>query len=158
MKNMLKGIALVLLAVLTLVLPGSAQTYLTYTTLAAAIADSSTTRIVLTSATGVTAGTSNLFINLELMGVTAVNGTTISVTRGSGGTRANPHATSSRVYITQPGSVVGVDPVGPCTKGSGLASFQPVINQFNGNIWHCQSGIWTGTNFQPITYNSVWVH
>jgi hypothetical protein len=58
-----------------------AQTALTQTTLSAAV-NSSSNRVVVASATGVTANSTMLFIDNEALFVTGVNGTTLSVVRG----------------------------------------------------------------------------
>jgi hypothetical protein len=121
---------------------------LTATKLAAALTQSSNTLRV-SSATGITATSTILYIedgtskNGEAVFVNAVNGTTISVTRGYNGTQANPHLSGAVVLVgpagagTGPnGPFVSVDPSGSCTAAS---SWTPTVNIQTGNQWICSS-------------------
>jgi hypothetical protein len=62
--------------------------------------------VYLTSATGVVAGII-LQIDGELVRVTSVAGTNITVTRGFGGTSPALHKTGSAVYLVKPGCTIG---------------------------------------------------
>ena len=89
---------------------------LTATKLSAALTQSSNTLRV-ASATGITATSTILYLddgsskNGEAVFVNAVNGTTISVTRGYNGTQANPHLSGTVVLIGSAGA--GTGPNGP---------------------------------------------
>jgi hypothetical protein len=81
---------------------------ITATTLSGAVTQSQTT-LPVASATGITApnwqtatGLTYLFVDQELMLVTGVVGTTISVVRGFNGTAAQAHVTGSQVQIGLP--------------------------------------------------------
>lgn len=155
----MKRIPLLWQAVLVLViglgfaLPATAQTVLTTTTLGAAINGYPTNpaqrTVTVASATGITAGTTGLFLpgTGEYMAVTNVSGLVISVIRGSDGTRAWPAPTSSTVFITQSGSTTKYTPYGACTRGTGLATFQPIINTRTADLAICSLvGAWRVTN------------
>jgi hypothetical protein len=115
----------------------------TATKLAAALTQASNTLRV-SSATGITANTTVLFIedgttkNGEAVFVNAVNGTTISVTRGYNGTQANAHLSGAVVLVGPAGSgpFVSVDPSGSCTAAS---SWTPTVNILTSNQWICSS-------------------
>lgn len=120
------------LAVLTATLLGLAlvgrlvaQTALTQTTLAAALAapaqGSPNTLVVLTSGTGVSAGV-GLAIDNEYFVVQGANPTTSTtrwtVSRGQSGTSAGAHASGAAVLIGAPNNFAfnSQQPVGPCTS------------------------------------------
>src|SRR4051812_49409152 len=89
---------------LALSLPAFGQTALTMTTLSAAVAAGSgsvspATTVRLTSATGVVANTTILFVDGEAMFVNSVSGTAIGVTRGYQGTPAYPHIALATVLL-----------------------------------------------------------
>lgn len=161
----LKTIAIALLAgVLTLfAVTAPAQTILTETTLSAKIPDTQTKVITLTSATGVSAPTmpliqaanlgSQLYAGRELMDVEAVNGTSITVRRGAGGTKATPHPSGELVFVGTPNQFFaapqgagGGDPGGACTRSSlpypDISNVLPFINVTTGNISDCVGGQW----------------
>lgn len=125
-------VAVVLLAGLSF-----GQTSLTQTSLAAAVTTSSATTVRLTSATGVTAGSTLLYVDHEAMFVNAINSTTASVTRGAAGTQATGHISGSMVLLGSPIAFINYDPAGRCTAGQGLFQFSPVVNVRNGNQWLC---------------------
>lgn len=116
---------------------------LTATKLAAAM-DNATNTLRVSSATGITANTTVLFIhdgtggNSEAVFVNSVSGTTIKVTRGYNGTQAYAHLSGSVVLVGPAGNgpFVSVDPSGSCTAAS---SWTPTVNIFSGNQWICSS-------------------
>jgi len=124
-----------------------AQATTTQTTLSTAITTTSMRTIVVASATNITApnlsaGTStDLYIDTEAFHVEAVNGTTLTVTRGANGTRATTHNMGQVVYAGTPGQS------GPFTAyprwGSCTASQQPilpVIDYVDQYIFNCVTG------------------
>ena len=137
---------LVLVVALALsVSPVQAQTILTNTTLSAAVALSDT-NISLTSATGVSAPVTSdptkrtwLYVDRELMSVTAVSGTYVSVIRGYGSTAAAAHASSAFVFVVpaylMPGTAL---PQGSCTRAS--QTVLPLIQFTTGLISDCNGG------------------
>jgi hypothetical protein len=113
-----------------------AQTALTQTTLSAAVS-SSTHNIPLTSATGVTAGTSMLYVDGEAMFVNSISGKIASVTRGYFGTLAGGHISLSNVLIGPPNAFNSVDPVGSCVAAN--TPFTPYVNVRNNTQWLCST-------------------
>lgn len=151
MKKLLQIASVVCL----LALSAFGQTLLTTTTLSAAITSSSATKIVVASATGITAGSTVLYIadsgnSGEAVFVNSVSGTTIGVTRdyqtlGA----AAPHASGTVVFV---GPAIAfstsVQPNGSCTRTSiginnnylpviafGLAGQATTINDCIGGQW-----------------------
>ena len=137
------------------------QTILKMTTLASAVTTSSTTQIPLTSATGVTATSTVLFVADgagEAMFVNSVptNGTTVGVTRGYQSLgKARPHASGALVFIVPLSNGVvpinTVQPTGSCTRSNitylpvisvGLAGTAAVISD-------CVGGVWVNGNIAP---------
>lgn len=120
-----------------------AQTILTPTTLAAALTDSKTKITSVTSATGFVAGTTVAYVDRELMGVQAVNGTSITFIRGMAGTFAGPHTVTASVFVWNPSNVgpffVGI-PQGSCTRSKEL--YLPRIDVKSGTISDCLGGFW----------------
>lgn len=153
MKNTLK--TLLILSALLLSSFGYAQTILTHTTLSAAVTSTAATTIPLTSATGVVAGSTVLFIadgNGEAVFVNSVNGTNIGVTRGYQSLgKARTHASGALVFVA-PAGAQGVDivnyvaPSGSCTRTS--VAYLPVISTgLDGSgtvISDCVGGVWVG--------------
>jgi hypothetical protein len=165
-KNILVTIGSVVLLTLALVFaptivqaqnPGAASYRLSNTTLNGAINATQTT-LVLTAATAL-AGSSfgapqvghAIFIDRELMTITAVSGTTMTVRRDY--TQAAAHATGRIVFTGPPDMFRKTDPpLGSCVA----ASFpMPWINVMNGNVWNCVVTTLSATNYLPITYSSV---
>lgn len=153
------------------------QNSLTQTTLSAAIAGSiqgqgvsATTNpppqlVQVASATGivginpnlgVTASQSNqtaIYVDRELMLVTAVNGTTLTVTRGFNGTVAAPHASGTMVLVGKPIFFYAFDPGATPGAGAGASGVAclaanvvvtPWLNYRTGAQWLCSSvtGTW----------------
>lgn len=149
-KSLLIGLALVL----AVAFPLSAQTILTNTTLSAAVTTPSpgngaSTLIVVASATGITAPSTSdptkhtqLWVDRELMDVIGVNGTTITVDRGYGGTTAAPHVNAAPVFIIPVSKATnfGVVPQGSCTRANEL--LLPRINYSTGLVSDCLGGQW----------------
>jgi hypothetical protein len=130
-----------LLAVALFASPSFGQTALTQTTLASAIADSSSTFVSVASATGIVANSTILFVDQEAMFVNSISGTIAGVTRGHSGTRANPHASGSVVWVGSPSQFTVFDPSGSCTAANTVA---PYIAMGTGLYWRCDSatGVW----------------
>lgn len=129
-----------------LLLPAYGQTILTQTTLAAAVT-SSTTTIPLTSSTGLTATSSWIYVDQELIAVNSVlSSTSISGTRGQQGTNGKSHLSGAVVFIIPKANAsYSNDPQGSCTRANEL--FLPHINPKTRNISDCVGGVWVvGTN------------
>lgn len=141
MKNTLK----IVLLVFALVGFSFGQAATTSTTLSTAVTSTSQQQIVVASATGFAANTTQMYVGRELMAVNAVNGTTISVTRGAGGTRATTHVSGATVYVGPPTYFISFPKTGSCT-----ATNEPNLPQlqtnFNvgllGNRFDCFGGAW----------------
>ncbi len=132
-----------------------AQLYtLSQTTLSAAISDGQTTFAV-ASLTGITVQTNtnatDIYIDRELMQVTAVNSTTDTVTviRGVSGTQAAAHASGDMVLAGPPAAFINYDPEGACsgtapTTPTMAVPAAPTINTRTGAQWLCStvSGKW----------------
>jgi hypothetical protein len=91
-----------------------AQSAITSTTLSSAMSDAKTSVMKVTSATGFTASNQAtgaeycVFVDHELMRISAVSGTTITVLpRGFSSTTATPHKSGSRAYVGPCGSQQG---------------------------------------------------
>lgn len=122
---------------LGLALSAFGQTALTQTTLSAAVTPSATS-IPLTSATGVTAGQTVLYVDQEAMYVNSLAGKVAGVTRGYQGTRVGGHISLATVLLGPPPAFISYDPQGACTAGKELP-YAPMINLSNGNQWLCSS-------------------
>lgn len=156
MKNQFRLLGL-LIALLWLAVPASAQTLIDNTTLSAAISTpnastpqpATTVSIASVTCTGCTFGRETvLYVDLEVMQVTAgyTSGTTgIPVTRGAMGTRAAAHANASVVFVGPParfhqsaGFPNGGDPpAGLCVPTSDYQGFRPWVNVSTGGVWVC---------------------
>lgn len=123
----------------------------TTTTLGAAVTTTNGTSIAVASNSGITANTTALWVDYELMGVRAVSGTTITVTRGANGTRATTHLTAATVYIGNLNWYNGTPPPGPAVGGSCTPAnlfTNIVINTPTGNVYQCSgsgstAGVWS---------------
>lgn len=141
---------------------GAATT--TSTTLSANVTTAGATTIQVTSATGFTAGSTHAFVGKEVMDVTAVSGTNITVVRGASGTVAQPHNAGETVYVGPSTAFVSwpVDPVGRCTSAN--YAYLPLLNARTGSLIDCSSSRWTARQIsagvttpigsQPFTINS----
>lgn len=161
--KIMKTLALVVALLLGSVQSGLAQSTITNTTLSTTITDTSTTRVVVASATGITASTASvqnyILIDHELMKINAISGTTLTVVRGSSGV-ATPHTSGAIVlfgpggggFNTSNGNTYGVfltgsgtAPAGRCTASS--QQYLPVVR------YSAQAGNWQFFNCN----NSQWV-
>jgi hypothetical protein len=146
-----RTVAALVVAVLSFTVGAVAQTAPTQTTLSAAITDSSSTSMIVASATGFTAqGNGSTFvealIDKELVGVRTVSGTVIGITRGLHGV-ATPHASGAVVTVGNPAAFQADDrsSTGKPTAGSCTATnevYLPVYNYTNGRRWNCIGGLW----------------
>jgi hypothetical protein len=199
MTNMRKHLKflIVLLALLAPSFLAAQQNYLTQTTLSAAIPGSivgqgttstppgipAPTLAQVTSATSIVGANPNLgttasqpnqteiYVDKELMLVTAVNGTSLSVVRGVQGTAVTPHAAGAMVlagrpywfYNFDPGSTPTVQSLisnAPCVLNNVVVS--PWVNIRSGAQWICNptslvwtpgfnnSGLSTGASFSTV--------
>jgi hypothetical protein len=120
--------------------PGlSAQATMTTTSLSAAITTQSQNIIQVTSATGATVG-SIVYADREAMVISAINGTTFTVTRGQFGTFGQPHASGALVYIGVPSVFGSSEPTGACTATAEPALPRVVLG--SGNAYQCTNGLW----------------
>jgi hypothetical protein len=168
METLMKRILITLALILGLSAPSLAQTTLTTTTLSNAITSASGQTVVVLSATTVDVGTI-LYIDHEAMQVNAINGTTLSVSRGVQGTAANTHAGGTggaTVIIAPKASLAGNGPfglsvisqsdppAGTCTPAQ--YRYLPIINAVTGNVWQCRyigTGtvrVWAATNIVAV--------
>ena len=136
------------------------QNTILQTSLSAAVT-ATATQIRVGSASGINAPTvsvpgSALFIQDvgqtggELVQVTAVSGTTISVARLQG--RSTAHASGAMVLVaTAPNWFYTVDPQGSCVTAQTYAV--PYVNVSNGNQWKCstQTLTWVPSWGTPLT-------
>jgi hypothetical protein len=166
MTNTLKN-SLILSVVLLAASMSFGQTILTHTTLSAAVANSYTTQIPLTSTTGVTATNTVLFVSDgtigEAMFVNSVptTGTVVGVTRGYQSLgKARPHASGALVFVIPAGSgaLNTVAPSGSCTRTT--TAYLPVISLGNVGaptlISDCVGGVWvSGT---PTAQGNTFYH
>lgn len=161
--------ALVVLALVLLGVPAHAQTSVQTTTLSAALSapaqGAPAQTVLLASATNIAAPTatvpgSELFVDAEAMLVTALSGTTATVTRGYDGTAPAAHASGATVYAgpisgTTGSPYVFSDPgIGTCTASNEVYNYR--INTRTGKIWSCTGGYWTNVidafMFLPAQY------
>lgn len=129
--------------------PVGAQTSLTATTLSSAAgtdANSATSIVRVTSATGVASG-NILYVDREAMTVLptyVAASTQVPVQRGTQGTNRAAHASGAVVYVGAPSlfsaSVVTQEVAGVCTAGAELAT--PKVYLQSGNIYQCVASRW----------------
>lgn len=146
--------------------PLLAQSFtLNNTTLSGAITAGATS-LVLASASasagssfGAPAAGDCLFIEGELMRITAMASTTATVQRGpagGGGQPATAHATSAVIFTADCNAFFKAEPP---LGSAATCSTQPApwINTVTANVWWCNksTNLWTGTNFIKMTFNSV---
>lgn len=173
--NKMKNLAVLALLFLGMAVSSFAQTTTTRIFLGAAITDTISTQITVSSTTGIIstdAQTSTspawaIEVDTEWMQVrTVVNSTTLIVSgRGQGGTKAEQHLINALVWAGPRGAggpfsntdgTVAMPAPGRCTRAS--LAFQPVINVINGTAWECILGVtsagvaattsnWSGVNF-----------
>lgn len=154
----MKKILLTLVVALSMVAPAWAQTYLTTTTTSAAISAGVVPgqTIVVASATDIEVNGS-LFIDHELMGVSAVSGTRITVSRTFNPTA---HVSGSRVIVAKASQKAAVflaheatvRLVGACTASQ--QNFLPKVDTVLGNVYLCRDTSTNGTGAQ-WTYTNI---
>ncbi len=139
------------------------QTALNLTTLSAAV-DNKQTSFAVASATGITApvlntaqggiggnsgtGTILLFVDRELMKVTAISSTTVTVIRGQGSAKT-AHVSGAKVIAGPAAAFAQFDPSGACTRT--LLTYTPVVNTVTGTINDCTAGNWSNFTTNPGT-------
>jgi len=161
MKNTLKTLFLSGLFLLASMSFG--QTILPTTTLSAAVTTSSATTIQVTSATGIVATSTVLFIadgvNGEAVFVNSVSGTSIGVTRGYQSLgAARPHVSGALVFVASGNAILVVNvipPSGSCTRST--LAYLPVISLgVNGGstyVSDCVGGVWVNGSIVPKLMN-----
>lgn len=139
-------------ALLFAALPAHAQTMLTQTTLSAAVTSSSTRNMVVAAGTGITAGTTGIYVDREFDVVTACSpacpsssATTLTLQRGASGTAAGTHASGALVFVGPLAAFnqnprVNAPTNGSCTRGNEL--YLPLINVSTGIVSDCLGGQW----------------
>ncbi len=148
MTNISKQCLTFLAVFLVIASLGMAQTTVTSTTLSAAIASPTATRITVASATGITGfsngqATTFLFVDREFMAVYSVSGTTLVVQRGqSTGSAAATHANSAKVWVGPYNAFAQGDPSGGSCTAANFA-YLPIISVPTGNIWTCANSLLT---------------
>ena len=140
---------LLLALLLALALPAAAQTAITTTTLTNAISAPVVGRqvIVVGSATGITAGSTFLFIDGSFYEVNVVSGTNITVTNTA---RPSTHLASATVYVVPIDAQVGLDPVGSCIRSTAgrPPQYSPYTLMFNpntGSVSYCRGALGSRT-------------
>lgn len=151
---------LITLAMLAFGSFASAQVILVNTTLSSSVADSTTRIFVVTSATGITApsttdNTKNtyLYVDNEMVSVSQVNGTQISVVRGIAGTASRPHANSATVFVVPAYLATRISqpaPFGLCVRTSEQVLPRISAAPNGGIISDCLGGQWV--NGDATTY------
>lgn len=143
-----------------------AQATLAQTTLSSAVADPTVTppaqTVVVASATcancstGALVAGSVLFVDREAMLVRAVSSTTLTVTRGYLGTRAQAHLSGAVVYLGSPDDFYVVNATGACT--STQQAILPRLNVSTADVQVCDStsGAWRGVNLNADAAGSTW--
>lgn len=115
---------------------------ITQTTLSAKV-DSSSTFVVVASATGITANNTYLYVDGELLIVQSVNSTTLNVVRGQGGTNAAAHANAAPVFVGPATAFIvtpAPNPQGACTRSN--SPYLPVIDVRTATFFDCLGGQW----------------
>lgn len=143
MNKYLKSFVAVLALSVGLLIPSlvQAQVTLTSTSLSVAITSPTANTIVVVSATGFVAGTTQVVVDMEQMNVTSVNGTTIGVTRGLNGTNATTHAAGSLAYVGSPTYFDTVGRSGSCTSTN--ERVLPVVVPTQGRLYTCTGSKWS---------------
>jgi hypothetical protein len=137
MKNINKS--LLFIGVLLVAASAFAQTILNNTTLSSAITSSQRTMAV-ASVTGITAQTSFLLVDREMIDVRAISSTTLTTVRGANGTVAVAHASGAVVLVIPPAAAVSTDPTGSCTRANQV--YLPIVNSRTGVVSDCLGGQW----------------
>src|SRR3990167_1202800 len=147
MKTILKQLSLAVALMSILALGASAQHTLVSTTLSAAVTNSATSITVAACASTSCAVNSLVYVDREAMRITAVSGTTLTVTRGVDGTQATGHTSGEIAWVDQafyfsPTSSQNSSalPWGSCTSASEYVL--PRIATATGDIYRCTNSEW----------------
>lgn len=144
-----KTLLLTMVVLLALVVaPTHAATSLTATTLSAAVTATQTT-VTVASATGLTVGW-YLYVDREAMLVRSISSTTITVTRGSGGTAPAAHGSGAGVLAQAPQAFSLVEPSGTCNTTTEV--YLPRVVLTNGALYDC-----VGSTAGAVTGAGYWV-
>ena len=161
MKTM-RSIGLTLAVLALLAVPVRAQTVLNNTTFGAAVAATDTT-VTVASASTLVVGQLIVVpgLALEVMRITAISGTQISVIRGIRGV-ARAHASGDTILTGLPGRFYERAPDtvnGTCTRSE--LQFQPWVDLQSGITWSCNgegtntTGTWYGGINTVVAYGSL---
>lgn len=151
LNTFLRSVAALVAALFLTAAPVLAQSVLTSTTLASAISDTSSTSMVIASATGWTASSASTefgaVIDGEYVRVRSISGTTIGISRGQSGTRAFSHVSGAIVYFGPAIAFQSYTPSGQCTRTNQLYVPWIVVGDRdpanNGQAYDCL-GVTTG--------------
>lgn len=152
---------LCLIALSFLGVPAFAQTILTNTTLSAAVSDTTSRVFTVASATGINipSPTDNtkstfLFVDDEFVSVTAVNGTSITVVRGTNGTPGRTHASGALVFVVPAylaTRMTVMPPTGSCTRANELVLPRLSPGPYAAVISDCLGGQWINGDSRQTT-------
>ena len=98
-----------------------------------------------------------VWIDVEVMQISAISGTQITVVRGVMGRRAESHDNADGVFTGAAGHFHTNDPNfgQDCTRGQNQAAFLPWFNVRTGWIWTCDVGTdWQAYAKANLTVNS----
>jgi hypothetical protein len=138
LKSLFVSATMLALVILGNLAPVGAQAALNATTLAATVQSGAPTLSV-ASANTIAVG-QQLYIDREMLGVTAVSGTTITVTHGVSGTRSAGHIVGTTVYSGPVNYFSQAEPTGLCNPTAEVAL--PRIVGTLGNIYDCKDSVW----------------
>ena len=149
MKTILKQLSLAVALMSILALGASAQHTLVSTTLSAAVTNSATSITVAACASTSCAVNSLVYVDREAMRITAVSGTTLTVTRGVDGTQATGHTSGEIAWVDQ-AFYFGLSPAssqnssalpwGSCTSANEYVL--PRVDTATGDIFRCTNSEW----------------
>lgn len=150
----MKKTLLFLLIVAALSVPSFAQSVTVQTYLSSAVTSPTGTAIVVNSASNISASSQTqqtyVYFDGELELVTAVNGTTLTITRnGQNGTRATTHPSGAVVFFGVGGGLgpfVNVSPFPGTACTANQYARLPLVNYANGELSHCRNSRWVKTN------------
>lgn len=165
----MKKLILSLLVALSLAVPVSAQTFLTNTTLSASVTTTTERVFSVASATGIEVG-GQLYVDNELVTVTAISGTNITVNRFQ---RPMLHASGAVVFVaTKAQAATNFLPNSSAVR-SGACSFStsstnatalagmvlPIVNTDTGDMYGCRrngaSGSWVWNVTNVVSFNGT---
>lgn len=116
----------------------AAQATINTTTLSAAVSATQTS-FAIASATTVAAG-QVVYVDHEMMLVTALSGTTLTVQRGYNATVGATHASGSLIYTGPPNYFSQNEVAGSCDATAQVAL--PHVVPASGNVYQCTDSIW----------------